>query len=204
MTAHGNHKPPCRFPALVGRGAAPGRRLQCDHEPTGCSLPDGQQSIASEITSDSLWSTLSPWVGASVTTISPRVPWFMASYLPCGLLLLSVALVFSGCVSKAKAKAQAHAAFVAGQQDAIRRMSLTQNPTVTINGEVRNAAVPWIEGLTLAKAIVAAEYYGKSDPTDIIIVRAGVATRVDMRKLLAGEDLPLSPGDIVELRRQLR
>jgi hypothetical protein len=118
-----------------------------------------------------------------------------------GLLVFSMVLVFSGCVSKAKAKAQAQAAFVAGQQDAIRRMSLSQNPTVTINGEVRNGSVPWTEGLTLAKAIVAAEYYGKRDPTDIIIVRAGIATRVDMRKLLAGEDVPLSPGDIVELRR---
>jgi hypothetical protein len=117
-------------------------------------------------------------------------------------LLLALALALTGCVTKAKAKADARAAYAAGQQETLRRLTLARSPTVTINGEVRNPIVPWTEDLTLAKAIVAAEYCGHSDPGDVIIVRAGQATRVDLKQLLAGQDVPLQPGDIVELRRQ--
>ena len=41
--------------------------LHTAHDPTGCSLRGNQQSIASEITSDSKWFTLS-W-GLSITHI---------------------------------------------------------------------------------------------------------------------------------------
>jgi hypothetical protein len=125
----------------------------------------------------------------------------LGSVIVCGLLL---ALASSGCITRAKAKAQARAAYVAGQQDMMRRMNMVHNPTVTINGEVRNPIVPWNEELTLAKALVAADYYGKTDPAEVIIVRGGQATRVDLKQLLNGQDVPLSPGDIVELRRQAR
>jgi hypothetical protein len=119
-----------------------------------------------------------------------------------GLLVLLVAMTFSGCVTKAKAKAQARAAYVAGQQDMMRRMNLVHNPTITINGDDRNPVQPWTEDLTLAKALAAADYYGKGDPADVIVIRGGMATRVELRKLLLGEDVPLSPGDIIELKRQ--
>lgn len=117
-------------------------------------------------------------------------------------LLLLLALALSGCVTKAKAKADARAAYAAGQQDMLRRLTLARSPTVTINGEVRTPIVPWTEDLTLAKALVAAGYYGRSDPTEIIIFRAGQVTRVDPKQLLTGEDVPLQPGDVVEVRRE--
>jgi hypothetical protein len=120
----------------------------------------------------------------------------------CGLLLIAIAL--SGCVSKGKADARARAAFMAGQQQAVARMQQVQGqgPSVTVNGEVRNRVVPWTEGLTLAKAVVAADYYGAKDPGQIIIVHNGIATRVEPSQLLSGVDIPLQPGDIVQLMPQ--
>jgi hypothetical protein len=120
--------------------------------------------------------------------------------------LLIAALALSGCVSKSKADARAKAAFMAGQQQAIANMQKAQaqaaGPCVTVNGEVRNRIVPWIEGMTLAKALLAADYYGATDPGEILIVHNGVATRVEARQLLTGVDIHLQPGDIVQLMPQ--
>ncbi len=119
----------------------------------------------------------------------------------CGALFLAATL--GGCVSKSKANAQARAAYVAGQQQAMMRMqqaqTQSQGPCVTVNGDVRNHVVPWTEGMTVAKALVAADYYGSTEPGQIIIVRNGIATRMDARQLLSGADFPLQPGDIVQL-----
>ena len=114
-----------------------------------------------------------------------------------GTLLVAVAL--GGCVSKGKANTQARAAFMAGQQQAMARMQQAQGPSVTINGEVRNHVVPWTEGLTLAKAVLAADYCGARDPGQLLIVHNGIATHVDPKQLLSGVDIPLQPGDIVQL-----
>jgi len=117
-----------------------------------------------------------------------------------------VAVALGGCVTKSKANAQARAAYIAGQQQAMTRMQQTQTlgqgPCVTVNGEVRNRVVPWTEGLTLAKAVLAADYYGAKDPGQIIIVHNGMATRVDPKQLLSGVDIPLQPGDVVQLMPQ--
>jgi hypothetical protein len=81
-------------------------------------------------------------------------------------------------------------------------MRQAQGPSVTINGEVRNHVVPWTQGLTLAQAMVAADYSGAKDPGQIIIVHKGVATRVDPKQLLSGVDILLQPGDIVQVMAQ--
>ena len=127
------------------------------------------------------------------------------SFLPkfaAPLLALALALGSSGCISKSKAEAQAHAAFVAGEQQAMERMrqAQVQGPTVTFVGPVRNSLVPWTAELTLAKAIVAADYFATKDPNEIIIPRGGEEIRVDPKSLLGGEDVPLQPRDIVELK----
>ncbi len=118
------------------------------------------------------------------------------------LLAGAAGLSGSGCVSQSSAKAREQAAFLAGQRQG--RLEALQaemrGPSVTIMGPVRNPAVPWTMDLTLAKAIVAAGYTGKSDPTQITIVRSGRTFRVDVNKFLAGQDLPLQPRDVVELR----
>jgi hypothetical protein len=119
---------------------------------------------------------------------------------------LLLAGTFGGCVSKSKADAKARAAYIAGQQQAMMRIQQAQTqgqgPCVTVNGEVRNHVVPWTEGLTLAKAVVAADYIGAADPGQILIVHNGLATRVELSQLLSGLDIPLQPGDIIQLMPQ--
>jgi hypothetical protein len=125
-----------------------------------------------------------------------------------GVLL---ALAVQGCVSKAKARKQAEQAFIAGQQQAMQRMqqqgtgvepglARTTQPTVTLLGSVRKSSVPWTPDLTLAKALVEGEYTGSSDPTEIYIVRGGIARPVDPAKLIGGQDIPLQAGDMVQVK----
>jgi hypothetical protein len=115
-------------------------------------------------------------------------------------VLLAASL--TGCITKAKADAQARAAFVAGEQQAMRNMEQVKarGPSVTVVGPVRNPRVPWTDELTLAKALHAAEYFGDKDPTEILIVRSGKAIRYDPKKLLEGEDMPLEPQDLIQLK----
>jgi hypothetical protein len=118
-------------------------------------------------------------------------------------MFVLLAVLLAGCVSKSKADAKARAAFLAGQQEAIARMqqvqSQSQGPSVMVNGDVRNRVVPWSEGMTVTKALLAADYIGASDPAQIIIVHNGIARRIELQQILSGTDLPLQPGDIVQL-----
>ena len=114
--------------------------------------------------------------------------------------LLAVSFALAGCVSKAKAKAQAQAAFAAGQQQAMIHMQQTQGPNVTVHGAVRNPLIPWTEDMTVAKAIVAANYYGAKDPAQILVVRKGRAFQVDPKQLLNGNDPPLEAGDLLDIK----
>jgi hypothetical protein len=109
-------------------------------------------------------------------------------------------LVLDGCTTKAKARLQAREAYLAGQQQALARLQQPHEPTVTVMGQVRNSVLPWAEDLTLAKALVAADYIGLGVPTAILLVRNGRATEIDPKYLLQGHDLPLEAGDIVQLR----
>ncbi len=111
-------------------------------------------------------------------------------------------LFTAGCVSKATADARAREAFLAGQQQATQRLQMeARQPRVTVLGDVRNAVIPWSAELTLARVIVAAGYYGKTDPRLIIIQRNGQELRYDPNELLQGQDVPVQPGDVVELGR---
>ena len=122
-------------------------------------------------------------------------PLRLLCYCPLALLL-----AMGGCTSRAKAQAEARAAYVAGQQQAMMRMQQTQTPSVTVHGAVRNPLIPWTEELTVAKAIVAAVYFGAKDPQEIIVVRQGQAFPVDPKQLLSGVDPALQPGDVMEIR----
>jgi hypothetical protein len=123
---------------------------------------------------------------------------------PISLCVLLLAVLLGGCVSKSKADARTRAAFIAGQQQAMARMQQIQGqgPSITVNGEVRNHVVSWTEGMTLAKALLAADYISAKDPAQIIIVHNGIATRLEPGQLLSGVDIPLQPGDIVQLMPQ--
>jgi hypothetical protein len=117
------------------------------------------------------------------------------------VLALAAGLPGNGCVTKAAAAAQARQAFLAGQQQAMQTMKMEQarGPSVTFVGPVKNPIVAWTEGLTLAKAIIAAGYEGP-EPSDIVIMRKGTPVRVDPNQLLKGEDVPLETGDVVNIR----
>lgn len=116
------------------------------------------------------------------------------------LPLLLLPFVLAACTTQKKAKADAHRAFIAGQQEALRR--LQQAPAanaVTINGPVRHPQVAWTPGLTLSQAIIAAEYLAERDPLEILLVRGGLAYRYEPGQLLSGRDIPLEAGDVIQL-----
>ena len=107
------------------------------------------------------------------------------------ILILILPLV--GCTTKSKANAKARAAFMAGQNSALRMQP--QGLTVSVIGAVRNPVILWTEDLTLAKAIVAAEYQEQRNPREILIRRGGEEFRIHPNTLLKGDDIPLQPRD---------
>ncbi len=116
---------------------------------------------------------------------------------------ITALLIFTaaGCRSKPDASAQqAQAAFFAGQQSVLQAQQQAAN--VTVRGPVKNQVIPWTDTLTLADAIVAADYYWPSQPQSIFIIRKGQSHKVHPRRLLSGQENPLlEPGDIVEMQR---
>jgi hypothetical protein len=122
------------------------------------------------------------------------------------LVFLLFCCALAGCVSKSTAAARARAAFMAGQQQQLQqqtsmmaRQNQIRGPTVTVLGPVRNSLVPWTADLTLAKAVLAAEYYGPRDPSAIIIQRGGKEFTYDPETLLNGQDIPIDPNDVIEI-----
>jgi hypothetical protein len=116
-----------------------------------------------------------------------------------GLLLVAT---LTGCVSKSKSRGVAERAFLEGQRQALIEQQERRQPVVWVRGDVRNPRVAWSEGMTLAQAILAAQYTGNWDPRFISVTRSGEVQLVNTRRLLRGQDDPLlEPGDIVEVRR---
>jgi hypothetical protein len=111
-----------------------------------------------------------------------------------------VGLVLSGCTSKSKADAKARAAYAAGRQNAMLRMHEMQGAAIRVIGNVRNPIIVWTDNLTLAQAIITAEYQGAKDPLEIILTRDGQQFRGDPKQLLHGQDIPLQAGDTMEIR----
>jgi hypothetical protein len=112
------------------------------------------------------------------------------------LFSLFLALAAAGCVTKAQARRDAQAAFVAGQKSILSQ----QSKGVTVTGPVLYPNVPWVAGLTLAQAIATAHYLDARDPKTIIIKRQGESATVDPKDLVNGTVVPLEPGDVIELR----
>ncbi len=117
------------------------------------------------------------------------------------LVILLLALALNGCTTKEAARREADKkAFIATQQSAMAAQA-NQEPAVWFRGDVRNQRVPWTEGLTLAEALVAAQYIGNWDPHRITLTRQGEAFVINPRRLLRGQDNPeLEPGDLIEVR----
>jgi len=143
--------------------------------------------------------------------------------------LFSLVALMGGCITKSAAKAQAQAAYQAGQNQALLQMQQQQQqqrangtmqtpqqqlgsnpatpaqqeqaPSVTVVGQVKKPVVPWTQELTVARAILASEYYAQAMPASIVLKRFGQEIRIDPKRLLNGEDFALQPGDILEIRQ---
>lgn len=119
-------------------------------------------------------------------------------------LLLVSAVIVSGCSSEAK-KRKERMAFLAGQRAAaleFYQKQQQQAASVTVIGEVRQQTIPWTEELTLAQALLQAQYIGRREPRQIIFIRRGESVVLQPQQLHhgAGDEL-MEPGDVVELRR---
>ena len=118
--------------------------------------------------------------------------WVIASLL--------VVTAGSGCVTKREAEARARAAFFEGQNRALMARPAIQGPAVSFMGPVRNATVPWTPDLTLAQAVIAADYMGPQDPKLIVIRRQNEEIPVNPQHLLGGVDIPVVAGDVIEIQ----
>ena len=115
-------------------------------------------------------------------------------------MLLSATVWFAGCTTKSGAQATAQQAYLAGQNAAFKQQQAAQFSGVTIVGPVQNPQVPWVAGLTLAQAIATANYLDSHEPGQIIITRQGETAELDPKILLNGAQVPLEPGDMIEIR----
>ena len=115
-------------------------------------------------------------------------------------LSLSAAALLAGCTTKSGAQAKAQQAYLAGQNAELRQQQAAQFSGVTIVGPVQNPQVPWVAGLTLAQAIATANYLDSHEPGQIIITRQGETAELDPKILLNGAQVPLEPGDMIEIR----
>lgn len=116
------------------------------------------------------------------------------------IALLLLTLAVSGCVTKSKARADARAAYIAGQKDALATIAAAQRTGIKVFGPVQNSEVPWVEGLTLAQAIATATYTAHGNPKEILLLRRGESATIALKDLLNGHDVPLEPGDTITLR----
>jgi type II secretory pathway pseudopilin PulG len=114
-------------------------------------------------------------------------------------ILLSAAALPSGCTTQSTAQAKAQQAYLAGQNAALQQQA-SQFSGVTVVGPVQNPRVPWVAGLTLAQAIATANYLDSQTPGQIIITRQGESAKLDPDVLLNGVQVPLEPGDVIELQ----
>jgi magnesium-transporting ATPase (P-type) len=125
--------------------------------------------------------------------------WFRNYFCISGALALLMATSFCGCVTKAQARAQAQAAYLAGQNDALAKMAGV-GQAIVIVGPVEHSNVPWVEGLTLSQAIATANYTSRHQPREITITRQGEQASINPKDLLNGHVVPLEPGDTITIR----
>jgi hypothetical protein len=82
-------------------------------------------------------------------------------------------------------------------QEAMRQAQMV----VRIRGDVRNPIIPWNENLTLAGALVEADYIGRWDPLSVTVTRGRKVQRFSASRLLSGNDMFLEPGDVIDIHR---
>ncbi len=114
--------------------------------------------------------------------------------------LLLLPPLLAGCTTKSQARAEAKAAYLAGQQQSFANMQEARRTNIRILGSVRNPVVEWTDGLTLAQAIIAADYTLPRNPSEIVVIRQRERITVNLKEFLRGNDLPLELGDTIEIK----
>jgi hypothetical protein len=79
-------------------------------------------------------------------------------------------------------------------------MARSQRTSIIVIGPVQNREIPWADGLTMAQAIVAANYSAHGNPKEIILLCRGESAGIDPTDLLRVHNVPLEPGDTITLR----
>ena len=115
------------------------------------------------------------------------------------LAVLILAFATFGCKSKQVRAQGPPPAFVdpAAMQEAMRQAQMA----VHVRGEVRNRIIPWNEDLTLAGALVEADYIGRMTPLSVTVTRGRKVQRFSAARLLSGVDIFLEPGDVIDIHR---
>ena len=133
-----------------------------------------------------------------------RCPVQRAGWTGSGLWLACCVLLLAGvgCASKQKAKEKAAAqkAYIAGQEQAWRQYQQVNPNSVRFNGPVANPILAWRPGMTLIEAIVEAGYGQPGNPGVIVVLRGAEQQRFTAEQLLNGENIELLPGDQIFLR----
>lgn len=113
------------------------------------------------------------------------------------LLALITVLATAGCKSKSIGRTPPPLYMDPAAQEAARRAQMI----VHVRGAVRNGIIPWSEDLTLAGALVEADYIGRVQPLSVTVTRGRQVQRVSASRLLSGHDMFLEPGDVVDIHR---
>ena len=116
------------------------------------------------------------------------------------LICVVLALVATSCVTKSGARREAQKTlFESQQREAMEQQQ--REPAVWFRGDIRHPRVPWREDLTLVEALDSAHYTRDQNPHVLTVTRKGEVFKVDVRRLLRGQDNPvLEPNDIIDVR----
>lgn len=119
-----------------------------------------------------------------------------------GTFLLAILLVLgvAGCQHRPSAREKQMAAFQAGQQRVITQIMEARRTSIRMIGNVRYPEINWRDGLTLGQAIVAAEILDRGNPKMLFIYRQSGQIPVEPELLLRGDDVPLEPGDTIQIQ----
>lgn len=119
-----------------------------------------------------------------------------------GLVLL-VLVGLPGCTSRKAANRQAAVAYQMGLSGAQIRAQQAEDrqrrQVIALTGTVRLTEIPWFEGMGVAEALLQAEYTGLTNPFRVLIYRAEKVEVLSVKALLAGEDIFLQPGDLLQV-----
>ena len=116
------------------------------------------------------------------------------------LICVVLALVATSCVTKSGARREAQRTLFESQQREVMEQQ-QREPAVWFRGDIKNPRIVWHEDLTLAEALTSAEYTWRQDPHTLTVTRKGEVFKVNVHRLLRGQDNPvLEPGDIIDVR----